>query len=552
MSDYLAGHIIGGPADADYDGAVLTQALSIGDTALHVDDVADFDEDASKRGAAVMLDVNFDINGDLDTASATTLAYTTCDDDLSTVTLAAPSPVAGDVGDRVYIQDPVTGHPVGRLSVWVAMDDDDTSGDALRAVVDISLMATVDDMDLTDLAVDVEIDEDDQLVIRSFPGLTQAQSEVKFMQDQLTVTAAGDQILTLTYRPITNSEHLYWDGDYQPGSEWARDAWDVTIPDPTGVIEIGDTLVMEYAYKDPTTKPAEGAPESGTFTIDVPGVVYEYDHAGSPGGVVGGVGAVSSADDDTSYVWFGNPGGANSTYGWQLFVKFPPTTLPVGATLDSTSLVIRSKGPDARTIMAPYLTAHGLVPANYAPQASSTLRDPALYTTPPTYGFLADGFWHPIRTEDAAYHDDVTPLIGPWDSTTSTQGTGEFVTARHVGSRPRRIQPWRRVLPARRVRGRQHRPVGRGCRPALHLRRSTRHLHGALMKRLPLHNLDPAGATEGDVATVVGGKWAPAAPTGGSGGSGGTALVPLISVTAGVPSLVFDADNQLVMTEVPL
>ena len=78
---------------------------------------------------------------------------------------------------------------------------------------------------------------------------------IKAYQDQITVTGSGTQTLRLTYQPIPNSEHLYWNGNYQPGSEWSRDEWTVTIPDSGSVIESGDILVMEYLYEDPTPRP---------------------------------------------------------------------------------------------------------------------------------------------------------------------------------------------------------------------------------------------------------------------------------------------------------
>lgn len=59
---------------------------------------------------------------------------------------------------------------------------------------------------------------------------------------------------------------------------------------------------------------------------------------------------------------------------------------------------------------------------------------------------------------------------------------------------------------------------------------------------------EPVGA-EGQVLTVVTGvpAWADSA---GGGGSGGRHLVPLTTVLDGVPQLVWDEDNNLVMTEV--
>lgn len=72
------------------------------------------------------------------------------------------------------------------------------------------------------------------------------------------------------------------------------------------------------------------------------------------------------------------------------------------------------------------------------------------------------------------------------------------------------------------------------------------------MKRLPVHNLDPADGVTGQ-GIVIGsdGKFQVADLPSSGGGSGTTGLVPLTTVIAGEPSLVWDADNQLVMTEAP-
>lgn len=65
------------------------------------------------------------------------------------------------------------------------------------------------------------------------------------------------------------------------------------------------------------------------------------------------------------------------------------------------------------------------------------------------------------------------------------------------------------------------------------------------MRLLP-HLVEPGA--DGEVLKTVGGEsaWAPAAyePL--------TVLVPLTTSVGGVPELVWDADNQLVMTEAPL
>lgn len=61
--------------------------------------------------------------------------------------------------------------------------------------------------------------------------------------------AAGEQAFDLTHDPIDNSEHLYWNGLYQPASVWSRSGRTVTVPDAPGDLRVGDELVVEYAYR---------------------------------------------------------------------------------------------------------------------------------------------------------------------------------------------------------------------------------------------------------------------------------------------------------------
>lgn len=87
--------VIGGPASPSYHGAALTADLNIGDTVLHVDDTADFDEEAAAHGGAVMMALNLGADGMIDPTSGTVLPYLTCTsaDDAGTV-LTAPQTAA--------------------------------------------------------------------------------------------------------------------------------------------------------------------------------------------------------------------------------------------------------------------------------------------------------------------------------------------------------------------------------------------------------------------------------------------------------------------------
>jgi hypothetical protein len=267
--DAGTGHIIGGPADPDYDGAVLTSDLAVGDLVLHVDDTADFDEDAAERDAEVIVGMELGDDGDLDPTTGTFMAYTGCDDDAGTVTLAAASTVAASSGDRVYIANPVSGLPVGELEVQVAIDNADTTGDALSAILDLALLDAAGDVDLSEMAVELGIDEDDQLIVRKLLGLGRKMGSVKGIEeDPVVATGPGDIVLPLTHHPMPGTLHVHWAGVRQHKAEWtmADDGWSITVADPGGVIEAGDELVAQYLYTDPATKPPPPPP-----TVDVIG-----------------------------------------------------------------------------------------------------------------------------------------------------------------------------------------------------------------------------------------------------------------------------------------
>lgn len=68
------------------------------------------------------------------------------------------------------------------------------------------------------------------------------------------------------------------------------------------------------------------------------------------------------------------------------------------------------------------------------------------------------------------------------------------------------------------------------------------------MQRIGLHQVDPADVADGSYAvTVAGGKVTGLADAGLD-----SLVLPLTTATNGVPELVWDGDDELVLTEVPL
>lgn len=255
----MFGHIIGGAPNPDFRRGILTADLAIGDTVLHVDDTGDFDEDASTQTGQLMVGVELDSDGNIDTASVTVLPYSTCDEDNLTVTLLGPSPVAASAGDALYVYDPATGQPIVDYTVEVELDGADPTGDSLPVVLSFGLIDAIgDSTDLTGQAIEFEEDEDGELVATNVSGSSPSAGRVKGKAlDSVTVVAPGDQTLRLTYRPIPETEHLRWNGAAQDFDDFTRDQWTVTIPDPDNVIEVGDVLTMQYLYTDPTKNPIE-------------------------------------------------------------------------------------------------------------------------------------------------------------------------------------------------------------------------------------------------------------------------------------------------------
>lgn len=70
--------------------------------------------------------------------------------------------------------------------------------------------------------------------------------------DTATATGPGDLAVTLTYVPIDESVHVYWNGIYQPPNTWAYVEGILTLGDPDGYLEADDEVWVSYAHKGVT------------------------------------------------------------------------------------------------------------------------------------------------------------------------------------------------------------------------------------------------------------------------------------------------------------
>lgn len=221
-------------------GDDLDAAATTGATTLVVGDVADFDE----------LGGSLWINGDV-------LLYSTVDDDAGTITLVDPLPVDADINDAVYVWDTRLEQIVVEHVAMVEVDGD-YEGDAIEAVIAHHLIndlpTGIRGLDGESVLIEEEDDAWRLIDVLGSGGPTTV--GVQFMQDSTTVTEVGDQIVELTHVPITNSEHLYWNGLYQPGTEWTRDGQTVSVPDPGEVCAVDDVLTVEYAYREAGVAPS--------------------------------------------------------------------------------------------------------------------------------------------------------------------------------------------------------------------------------------------------------------------------------------------------------
>jgi hypothetical protein len=99
------------------------------------------------------------------------------------------------------------------------------------------------------------------------------EAPVRFFQDTREVAYGGydSYKVPLTYVPVADSEHVYWNGMYQEDARWDRSGVVVTVPDTDRRIKGGDRLTVEYAHRD-----LPGTPEFNPITFIRCGGVAMY------------------------------------------------------------------------------------------------------------------------------------------------------------------------------------------------------------------------------------------------------------------------------------
>ena len=219
-------------------GDNLAADASSGASSITVEDAADFDED----GGSLLLD-------------GVVYAYSTWTEDdatgVGTITLSGTLSAAATEGTVVSVYDTLYLTAAADKVAQVELVGDDGNVDTLEASIALHLVDKLDEgvRGLKGEQVKLELEADEWVIVDIFGLGDPNASGTLFMQDSATVAATGNQAVYLTYEPITNSEHLYWNGLYQPGAEWTRDGQTVTVADPSTLIAIGDLLTVEYAYR---------------------------------------------------------------------------------------------------------------------------------------------------------------------------------------------------------------------------------------------------------------------------------------------------------------
>lgn len=222
-------------------GDVLAEDTLAGATSLVVDDAADFDEDGGRLVVGGAL-----------------YTYTAVDDETSTITLSGTLAADAFDGDPVHIYDPIYSATSTEKIAQVEVIGDDGNVDTLECLLSMHLADRLPEgvRGTRGEAVKVELDGDGDWVVVDFQSIgfvaeddARETTGVFALQDSTTVeTAALRHPVYLQQTPITHSEHVYWNGIYQPGSEWTRSGQVVVLNDPAMVVRADDELTVEYLW----------------------------------------------------------------------------------------------------------------------------------------------------------------------------------------------------------------------------------------------------------------------------------------------------------------
>lgn len=232
MSDYEHGRILA-VNEVAY-GDTLVGDIPAGATSLTVEDPVDFDEDGG------WLVINDQV-----------IEYSTYDDDTGEIFLVTALDDAAEEGDRVDVWDPLYQVASTEKIAQVELDGEDDNVDPIEATIPHFLVDRVSDglRGLTGESVLLEEDGDEWRIVDMLGLANQSATGSQFWQDSTLVSSVGTQTVMLTHEPLRNSEHVYWNGLYQPASEWSRNGRTITVEDPLGHMFLGDELTVEYAYQ---------------------------------------------------------------------------------------------------------------------------------------------------------------------------------------------------------------------------------------------------------------------------------------------------------------
>lgn len=140
-----------------------------------------------------------------------------------------------------------------------------------------------------------------QPVVNRSRGLTDSESgaaeeddeKTQFFQQTFPVTVTGLQYINLTYIPLTHSEHIYWKpagkaGIYlEEGPDWiTTGVGEITVSGTN--MQVGDELIVEYAYREPVdfqsrvpvligTSMVTGGMSAPTTSIPIPSLAQKGD-----------------------------------------------------------------------------------------------------------------------------------------------------------------------------------------------------------------------------------------------------------------------------------